>query len=117
MGINPYFFSGYKHGFEKCLTTNTIKSSDNKTARQIMEENFKGLASCIKDKDLLYFYKELIVTCIEHGSSGESEAVEFFIWMKSRYYGGNNGYVANGLLPNEIGQSVTELYKEFKSKQ
>lgn len=34
-------------------------------AQQIVEENFKGLDEFIKDKDILYFYKSLIVTCME----------------------------------------------------
>ncbi len=65
----------------KLFGQQTIKSSDNKTARQIMEENFKGLVDVIKDKDLLYFYRELIVTCIECGKSSEVEAVGFGLWL------------------------------------
>lgn len=34
-------------------------------AQQIVEENFKGLDEFIKDKDILYFYKSLMVTCME----------------------------------------------------
>lgn len=36
-----------------------------KTAEEIYNENFKGLPALITDNDLLLFYKDLIITCIE----------------------------------------------------
>jgi hypothetical protein len=39
-------------------------------AAEIVEENFKGLSEFIKDDDILYWYKKLIVTCMEeYGAS------------------------------------------------
>ena len=38
-------------------------------AEQIVKENFQGLDKLIKDKDLLVFYKILILNCIEDYSN------------------------------------------------
>ena len=38
-------------------------------AEQIVKENFQGLDKLIADKDLLIFYKGLILTCIEDYSN------------------------------------------------
>ena len=38
------------------------------TPRSIVDKNFKGLADVIKDKDILHWYEDLIVTCIEEYS-------------------------------------------------
>ena len=35
-----------------------------KAAPEIVEENFKGLDELIEDKELIYFYKSLIATCM-----------------------------------------------------
>ena len=42
---------------------------NNKTAEEIVEENFKGLTELIRDEDLLIWYKSLIVTCMEEYAS------------------------------------------------
>lgn len=49
------------------------------TAKEIVEENFKGLDELIKDKDLLLFYKDLIETCME------GYTLEFAKWIDSEY--------------------------------
>lgn len=38
-------------------------------AEQMVEENFKGLADYIKDPDMLQWFKDLIVTCMEEYAS------------------------------------------------
>lgn len=35
-----------------------------KVAEKIVQENFEGLGDLIDDKDILQFYKDLIVTCM-----------------------------------------------------
>lgn len=45
-----------------CKPTNTI----DKSIIETVEETFKGLADFIDDKEILQWYKDLIVTCIEH---------------------------------------------------
>jgi len=57
-----------KKSFAKCLNNlqKSIVAQPDRRARaeEIVEENFKGLDSLIDDKDILQFYKDLIVTCL-----------------------------------------------------
>ena len=46
-------------------------------AKEIVEENFRGLDELIDDKDLSEFYKDLIVTCMEdYSESKNKELIE-----------------------------------------
>jgi hypothetical protein len=44
---------------------NLLTSKEHREAEEIVEENFKGLYDLIDDKDIVNFYKDLIVTCME----------------------------------------------------
>lgn len=52
--------------------------SEIKTPEQLVEENFKGLSDFIKDKDILHWFKNLIIVCIEdyHSQSLPDSNVE-----------------------------------------
>lgn len=52
---------------------NNINMEKEMTPQNILEKNFNGLDELIKDKDLLLFYKDLIVTCIEEYHNNKSE--------------------------------------------
>ncbi len=43
------------------------------TADEIVKENFKGLDDIIEDEDILYFYKELIKTCLTDFTASQTE--------------------------------------------
>ena len=49
------------------------------TPEQIVKENFQGLDELIQDKELLQFYKDLIVTCIKEYSKDATEGCEHWI--------------------------------------
>lgn len=51
--------------FETQLNLTRSLSTQLAEIEKIVEENFKGLNELIEDEDLLYFYRELIKTCIE----------------------------------------------------
>jgi hypothetical protein len=54
-------------------------------AAEIVEENFKGLSEFIKDDDILYWYKKLIVTCMEeYGASLQPKEADKDIEIEAR---------------------------------
>lgn len=57
--INPFAIDNYT---TKPSPGESVKAI---SAEEIVEENFKGLKDLIEDKDLLDWYKRLIVTCME----------------------------------------------------
>ncbi len=75
------------------------QSEQNKeiSAEEIVEENFKGLSALIDDEDNLYFYKQLIVTCMEEYRNlpkepvQQSDAIEFADWMNEVFETYSNG--------------------------
>lgn len=89
-----------------------------------VEENFKGLSEFIKDDDLLYFYKSLIATMVEHyaapAASIKEDAIGFAEWIQIegwRHTHAQGWYKLNEDEENNNGFYTTEqLYKIYNPK-
>jgi len=89
------------------------------TSQQIVEENFKGLDELIEDKDLLYFYKSLIATCLD--GFGESIIEELVGQSQEMLYEVNKDERGEGLVKRIFQhtyaipkQTILELKEKLK---
>lgn len=111
--------------------------SVDETARQIVDENFKGLDDIIEDKDLREWYKDLIVTCIEEYAKQfqppvTGDAIKVLDWLLDVNANGLRGERFHKIImcdgefywesdhdgdqPME-GKDIFELYQQSKGKK